>query len=239
MYKADNQVKHQITPTGGLFEGGLFDEPPMPDVPAVDASIPDPSSQELPAMQHESDDDDDHMDFGGPPSVASSDGSRPPSSMAVPIPTAPTPTPSVHSIHPEPLPEPIPEEPVPSVADQTTLLRNEEESFALAPVDATLLKGMLPSGMMPHTPGMMPPTPGMVHPATPGGMMYPQTPGYPGPPTPLHHIEDMPHLPADQASQKFYSLLVLKKFHVLELEQDEPYGTVTVFKGPKFDNPSL
>ncbi|XP_074033651.1 RAD21 cohesin complex component verthandi isoform X2 [Leptinotarsa decemlineata] len=127
---------------GGLFEGGLFDEPPMPDVPAVDASIPDPTPQELPPPPPDSDDDDDHLDFGGPPSVggASSDGSRPPTSLAMPLPTAPTPTPSVHSVHPEPIPEPIPEKPATPALDNTTLLRNEEESFALAPVDASLLK---------------------------------------------------------------------------------------------------
>lgn len=34
--------------------------------------------------------------------------------------------------------EPLP----PPPADNTTLLQNDEESFALAPVDATVLKGM-------------------------------------------------------------------------------------------------
>lgn len=60
----------------------------------------------------------------------------------LPPPTAPTPTPSVHSLHPEPPPPepPQPEEPPPQ-ADQTTLIRNEDESFALAPVDASVLKG--------------------------------------------------------------------------------------------------
>lgn len=43
---------------------------------------------------------------------------------------------------------------------------------------------------------------GMMPPATPQGMMYPQTPGYPVPSTPLQHIEDMPHLPADQVALK-------------------------------------
>lgn len=71
--------------------------------------------------------------------LSSSDSSRPPS--ALPPPTVPTPTPSIHSLHPEPPPpEPLqPEEP--SQADQTTLIRNEDESFALAPVDASVLKG--------------------------------------------------------------------------------------------------
>lgn len=42
-----------------------------------------------------------------------------------------------------------------------------------------------------------------------------------------------------QASQKFYSLLVLKKFHVLELEQQGAYEEVYVTKGPKFENPVI
>lgn len=42
-----------------------------------------------------------------------------------------------------------------------------------------------------------------------------------------------------QAAQKFYSLLVLKKFQALELRQDESYGDITVMKGIMFDNPKL
>lgn len=42
-----------------------------------------------------------------------------------------------------------------------------------------------------------------------------------------------------QAAQKFYSLLVLKKFRALEIVQDEPYGNILVTKGPMFDNPKL
>lgn len=50
-----------------MFEGGLFDDAPMGEVPPVDQSIPDPSSQPLPPSV---DSDDDGMDnFGGPPSV--------------------------------------------------------------------------------------------------------------------------------------------------------------------------
>ncbi|KAJ8985324.1 hypothetical protein NQ317_008354 [Molorchus minor] len=127
--------------SGGLFEGGLFDDAPMGEVPPVDASIPAPPQEDMP-FPNSDDEDMDH--FGGPPSIAggSSDDSRPASAMAQPsVPPAPTPTPSVHSVHPEPAPEPQPEEPPPlPVADQTTLLQNEEESFALAPVDASALK---------------------------------------------------------------------------------------------------
>lgn len=72
--------------------------------------------------------------------MSNSDDSRP-GSVIHQLPPAPTPTPSVHSVHPEHPPEPQAEEPVPPTADQTTLLQNEEESFALAPVDASALKG--------------------------------------------------------------------------------------------------
>lgn len=50
---------------GGLFEGGLFDEAPMGDVPQVD-HLTD-SQQPAPPSPPESDDDMDN--FGGPPSV--------------------------------------------------------------------------------------------------------------------------------------------------------------------------
>lgn len=42
-----------------------------------------------------------------------------------------------------------------------------------------------------------------------------------------------------QAAQKFYTLLVLKKFQVLELQQEYSYADIVVTKGPKFENPSL
>jgi cohesin complex subunit SCC1 len=42
-----------------------------------------------------------------------------------------------------------------------------------------------------------------------------------------------------QAAQKFYSLLVLKKFQALEIAQDEPYGDILVTKGVMFENPTL
>lgn len=52
---------------GGLFEGGLFDDAPMGEVPPVDASIPEPTPQDIPPPP---DSDDDDMDnFGGPPSI--------------------------------------------------------------------------------------------------------------------------------------------------------------------------
>ncbi|XP_072394085.1 uncharacterized protein vtd isoform X1 [Diabrotica undecimpunctata] len=135
----DAGVRDDAFGAGGLFEGGLFDDAPMGDVPPVDTSIPDPTPQDIP----EPPPSDDEMDnFGGPPSVGgtSSGGSRPPTPIDLPVPPpAPTPTPS---IHPEPTIEELPpeEEPAPAATDQTTLLQNEEESFALAPVDASQLK---------------------------------------------------------------------------------------------------
>ncbi|CAH0553929.1 unnamed protein product [Brassicogethes aeneus] len=132
--------------SGGLFEGGLFDDAPMGEVPPVDQSIPDPSSAPLPMAAADSEDDDDGMaDFGGPPSVGgdtSDADSRPPSAMGA-APSVPSPTPTVRSMHPEPQLDPPPQEaPTP---DQTTLIQNEEESFALAPVDASALRGLTKS----------------------------------------------------------------------------------------------
>jgi len=151
---------------GGLFEGGLFDDAPMGDVPPVETSsvirqagvdggldgVPPPDS----------DDDDDH--FGGPPSIgghSSDEGSRAVSPMrdiAVPmVPPSPARSYVSHVSHishishishrPTPAPTPVPSEhpeddkPPTPPADQTTLVQNDEESFALAPVDASAFKG--------------------------------------------------------------------------------------------------
>lgn len=42
-----------------------------------------------------------------------------------------------------------------------------------------------------------------------------------------------------QAAQKFYALLMLKKFQALQIKQDEPYGDILVTRGVMFDNPTL
>jgi cohesin complex subunit SCC1 len=42
-----------------------------------------------------------------------------------------------------------------------------------------------------------------------------------------------------QAAQKFYSLLVLKKFQVLEIKQEQPYADICVSRGEMFENPTL
>lgn len=130
---------------GGLFEGGLFDDTPMGEVPPVEPPIPETSN----TMATSQDSDDDMDNFGGPPSVGghSTDESRPVSPMDH-APVAPSPTPtvrSIRSIHQEPQPvEQHEPERVNTPVDQNNLLpnsNNEEESFALAPVDASVLKG--------------------------------------------------------------------------------------------------
>lgn len=42
-----------------------------------------------------------------------------------------------------------------------------------------------------------------------------------------------------QAAQKFYSLLVLKKFQALSLAQTSSYSDIEISKGPMFENPTL
>jgi len=113
--------------SGGLFEGGsLFDDP----IPGGAESIRAPPSERTGF-------DDD--DFPSAPSPIHSDGSRPATPLGDVEPLAapeleqtPVPPSPAHSSHS--LPQPGPHE-------QTTLLHNEEESFALAPVEASALKG--------------------------------------------------------------------------------------------------
>jgi cohesin complex subunit SCC1 len=38
------------------------------------------------------------------------------------------------------------------------------------------------------------------------------------------------------AAQKFYSLLVLKKYEIIEVTQDETYGDIIISQGDKFDS---
>ncbi|XP_046688884.1 double-strand-break repair protein rad21 homolog [Homalodisca vitripennis] len=154
---------------GGLFEGGLFDDAPMGDVPPVDSSSVLRQAGVEGGLDGgpppDSDDDDDH--FGGPPSIgghSSDGGSRAVSPMrdiAVPmVPPSPARSYVSHVSHishishishmshrPTPAPTPVPsehpddEKPPTPPADQTTLVQNDEESFALAPVDASAFKG--------------------------------------------------------------------------------------------------
>ncbi|XP_053682555.1 double-strand-break repair protein rad21 homolog A isoform X2 [Sabethes cyaneus] len=53
-------------------------------------------------------------------------------------------------------------------------------------------------------------------------------------------LSDMTHRNnKKQAAQKFYSLLVLKKFKALEISQQRPYDDILITRGPLFDNPKL
>lgn len=142
-------------PAAGLFEGDMFADAPLDPVP------------ELPEAQGDADSDDD-MDGGrwdaGPPSTApTSPIEFMPSSPAKPSGGAHTAnTSGGQSMSPEPTNDQrVSDENDPNALnqshdsadagaddhnldapDQTTLLNNEEESFALAPVDASALKGV-------------------------------------------------------------------------------------------------
>uniref|UniRef100_A0A182QG97 Rad21/Rec8-like protein N-terminal domain-containing protein n=1 Tax=Anopheles farauti TaxID=69004 RepID=A0A182QG97_9DIPT len=143
-------------PAAGLFEGDIFADAPLAPEPELPTAVAQRRADDS------DDDDDDHFDMGGAPSPApSSDNSRPPSAMASNALLDGEPQPSTskdpagqagQQLHPE--------TGLPILhngesrdhgegglgadddhPDQTTLLNNEEESFALAPVDATALKG--------------------------------------------------------------------------------------------------
>ncbi|KDR16555.1 double-strand-break repair protein rad21 homolog isoform X2 [Zootermopsis nevadensis] len=135
---------------GGLFEGGLFDDAPMPaEIAAAESSsIQQAEEAEKPledAAVHDSDDDiGDH--FGGPPSVGGQSvdaDSRPatPAQGLVSEPPPPEPQPVVPPPVEPAFQDQIEEQPGSVAHEQTTLLQNEEESFALAPVDASALRG--------------------------------------------------------------------------------------------------
>ena len=109
--------------------GGLFDEPEpiaevsnttLPQIP-----IPDhPGSMRSPM----SDNGFDNAGMPSPGGMSSPGNSRPASPVATPAPATP-----LHQAT-TPMRPPAP-------AEQTTLLHNEEESFALAPVDASAIRG--------------------------------------------------------------------------------------------------
>jgi len=129
--------------SGGLFEGGsLFDDP----VPGGVGSI------RIPPSERTGFEDD---DFPGIPSPMHSDGSRPgtpidneslsggdvlPAPELDQTPVPPSPAHSMHSVHSLKPPGSVHGDKEP-IHETTTLLHNEEESFALAPVEASQLKG--------------------------------------------------------------------------------------------------
>ncbi|XP_011685229.1 PREDICTED: double-strand-break repair protein rad21 homolog [Wasmannia auropunctata] len=140
--------------SGGLFEGGLFDEAPMGEVPVPEVSSINEQQEAgaapgAAASVHDESDEDMGDHFGGPASPMggmSSDSSRPatPAAAGEEIEGRI----SVASRRFTPAPPVIPEEHAndnveepPPLQDQTTLLHDEEESFALAPIDASALKG--------------------------------------------------------------------------------------------------
>ena len=140
--------------SGGLFEGGLFDEAPMGEVPVPEVSAVTEAQEPgvvpgAPPSVHDESEEEMGDRFGGPPSPMggmSSDESRPVSPAATGEEAEGRI--SVASRRFTPAPPTIPEErpmeaieEAPPLQDQTTLLHDEEESFALAPVDASALKG--------------------------------------------------------------------------------------------------
>ncbi|XP_017878387.1 double-strand-break repair protein rad21-like protein 1 [Ceratina calcarata] len=137
--------------SGGLFEGGLFDEAPMGEVPVPEVSAITETQEPgvVPAAPSVHDESEEEMGdrFGGsasPMGGMSSDESRPATPAASEEIEGRI---SVASRRFTPAPQTIPEErPMEAIEeappqDQTTLLHDEEESFALAPVDASALKG--------------------------------------------------------------------------------------------------
>ena len=119
---------------GGLFEGDIFADPPseMPSAPQLPGGMT--------SRTEDSDDDDGHFDNGAPSPAPSSYNSRPGSPVAAKtIENFPSSAPQVASTSKD-LKEDDFNNP-----EQSTLLNNEEESFALAPIDASALKGVTKS----------------------------------------------------------------------------------------------
>lgn len=114
---------------GGLFEGGWFDEPSM-HVDQNPDEIPGPSTAPEP-MHADSDDD-----FGGPPSIASSGGPPTPLQPEKPV---------EHEANDKNI-FGVNEVEGPGEGDQANLLQNEDESFALAPVEAPMARGGVRAG---------------------------------------------------------------------------------------------
>ncbi|EFX68066.1 putative RAD21 [Daphnia pulex] len=148
---------------GGLFEGGgLFDDAPIGDVPSLnepsdlDIKVGTKNRENLDNFNGTHiDSDDDGIDaYGGPPSVGgSSSSSRPvspfggPTSAGMNHPPASPRSPArvsdeVNNLDQGSVNIPDGDDQLPGAnVDQTTLLHNEEEGFALAPVDTTTVKG--------------------------------------------------------------------------------------------------
>lgn len=150
---------------GGLFEGDLFGEVTGSSSSAAAASGMPGTSAQPQSLQAEIDaagvsggetggdvaaadapdsDDDmgDHYDAGNSPQHSWGGSPVPDSVPPPPAPAPPSPLPHVPmEVDPPAQQSPAREQAAPA-ADNTTLLHNDEESFALAPVDATVLKGI-------------------------------------------------------------------------------------------------
>lgn len=122
--------------------------------------LPGPAPRPAPAAE-ESDDDDDMYDMGPPSMGAPSGPSSPGSSVGVPEGPDPDGVPGPAQAPPgasaeafdgvmappaPPTPAPqapeVPADVAAAPADQTTLINNEDESFALAPLDSTVVQGV-------------------------------------------------------------------------------------------------
>lgn len=123
-----------ISAAGGLFDGGLFDETPMETAdaapleptPGTSATVNTPGAPVEP-MQVDSEDD-----MGGPPSIGGSSGGPPSPLDSQPPVIAPETNDIFNAVGK------LEEN---NMADQTTLIQNEEESFALAPIETPVAKG--------------------------------------------------------------------------------------------------
>lgn len=120
----------------GLFGGDIFADPPATMEPA-----PPNQGNMTSRTDDDSDDDGGHFDGGASPALSST-SSRPPSTI---------PPQAMNQFHPdgqENFMNALNQQPGTSKdllddgIDKTTLVNNEEESFALAPIDATALKGI-------------------------------------------------------------------------------------------------
>lgn len=123
----------------GLFGGDIFADPPA----TLEPPAPNPGNMTS-RTDDDSDDDGGHFDGGASPALSST-SSRPPSTI---------PPQAMNQFHPdgqENFMNALNQQPGASKnilgelddgIDKTTLVNNEEESFALAPIDATALKGI-------------------------------------------------------------------------------------------------
>jgi cohesin complex subunit SCC1 len=143
----DDNFGDEFGESGGLFEGDIFADPPSAlEAPAAPSALPG----NMTSRTVDSDDDDDgHFDGVPSPAPSSTYNSRPPSTVP---PTVMEPF-GADNLHGESEPQPgtskdllakeaAQEHGDDAQPDQTTLINNEEESFALAPIDASALKGV-------------------------------------------------------------------------------------------------